>query len=77
MGDRFEVLFNLGKPAVPSSGVDVSWTLPACGYVLQTTDNLSGSWSTVNTPPVERPEQRSAVGLEQTGASTFFRLQKP
>jgi sugar lactone lactonase YvrE len=76
-GDRFEVLFNRGKPAVASPAVELSWPLPADEYVLEAADAVVGSWTPVNTAPVDLPSQKRAVGLERTGNQRYFRLRKP
>ena len=75
-GDRFEVLYNRGKPTVASPAVELSWPLPADGFLLESAEGLPSTWSPVNTAPIDLPGQRRAVGIERTGEAKFFRLRK-
>ena len=75
-GDRLEVLFNRGKPAVATPAIQLRWSLPADGYVVESTDVLPGPWSTVNVLPSEIPGQQGALALPRTGSEKYFRLSK-
>ena len=76
-GNRFEVLFNRGKPAVGLPVVRLDWPLESEGYGLETADVVGGTWTPVNATTVEIPGQRRAVDVEQTGAQKYLRLRKP
>ncbi len=76
-GDRLEVLFNRGKPAVATPAIELRWSLPADGYVVESTDVLPGAWTTINASPSEIPGQQRALSLPRTGNAKYFRLHKP
>ena len=59
-----------------ATNVNLSWPLFAANYQLQSTTNLSSSWSFVPQTPSTNSEQIS-VTLPQNGTQQFFRLVEP